>query len=197
MSVPDIISLEEAKIFLKLLSNMDGDQESQLSAILNGINAAIPVHCNRQLGSDSITEWRNGAGRKILQLKEYPATAVASVTHYDENESATTVALTDFWRDDDSGQLEMKPNAVHDTVWRKGSHNYKVVYMAGYSADDMPQDLKLAALTWVGIIWKRVEQNLLNVQSISFGGQTMSYRFEKIPAEVEQMLSRYVRPPYA
>jgi uncharacterized phiE125 gp8 family phage protein len=192
----EIITQSEAATFLKLDKYGPG-QEDQVKILVDGINAAVIKHCNRKLVSQDFTEWRDGGSRRILQLCEYPIISITSVTYYDESEAATSIASTDYWTDNDAGQLTLKPAAAHGSYWIKGVHNYKVVYKVGYAAASMPNDLKLACLTWIAVLWERVEHKRQTLASESFGDRNISYRFDKIPPEVESMLAPFARLPYA
>jgi len=192
-----LITVEDVKNFLGIDTPKDF-QEQQLTAIVDGVNASVSNYCDRKLfSSGPITEWLNGNGRAIMQLKEYPLVSVTSVTYYDELETATAVIAGDYWANSDSGQLELRSAAAHGSRWIRGRHNYKVAYTAGYAAAAIPDDLKLACLTWAAVLFQRAEHKLHAIRSITLGDQNTSYRFDKIPPEVEAMLQGYVRLPYA
>lgn len=189
------------------MSNLVTDQEileflsvdspigPQLTILSKSISAAVIKHCGRRIAQETFTEYYDGNGKESLLLKEYPIVSVTSVTHYDINGNATSVVASDFNLYKEKGSLKLKAAAVHSSIWLRGDHNYKVIYAAGYNP--IPEDIKLACLTWIATLWQKSEHKLHAVASKSFGDENTTYRVEKIPEEVAAMLEPYVRPSYA
>jgi len=190
----DLVTKEEVQEFLNIDTLSDA-QGKQVDLIIPGISVAICKFCGREFLSASYSETLNGPGRGILQLKNYPLIGIISVTYADPAGTVTVIASSDYWIIKDCSHLKLKPVAVHGTLWRQGDQNYAIVYTAGYAA--VPDDIKLACLTWIAVLYQRAEHKLHAVQSITLGDQNTSYRFDKIPPEVEAMLQGYVRLPYA
>jgi hypothetical protein len=103
----------------------------QISAAINAATAAINNYCNRVLTSATYTgEIYDGNDRDYLYLRQYPITAVASITLDD---TALTVT-TDY---------EIDTQALYrEDYWTAGRRNIVVTYTAGYTT--IPEDLVMA-----------------------------------------------------
>ena len=83
-------------------------------------------------------------------VKEYPITAIASV--YDDTDRVygadTAIDVDDLIWGEHNG---VSPGVIEydKGVFTKGRKNIKITYTAGYSANDMPEDLKMAVMKLV------------------------------------------------
>lgn len=110
----------------------------------------IDDQCGRSFGEAMVTQSFDGAGQGELWLTTTPVRSIASVTI---DGDALDDTNDDAWSfDADSGRL-IRGTGIGDPRfgrrWPHGDDNIVVRYWGGYSADDMPARLKLAAAVLV------------------------------------------------
>lgn len=117
--------------------------ETGLQAFINTASQQVDNYCNRQLASASVAQEIEGNGELMFLLREYPVTALTSVTWEDDNGITGTDDVTDL-RVTSSGILKWKnPN---DGPFLEG-RLYTVTYTAGYVT--IPGPIKHATALWV------------------------------------------------
>ena len=132
------------------------------------INAASEM-INEYLGYDPETqtyteEVYDGTGTKFLTLKARPITTLTEV-----QEDGDTVTITDFVKRDWYIDGD-------DYVFVSGNSNYKVTYIAGYSADDMPTSITLACVKIAAMMTKEDGRTgSLGTSSISHGDGSRTF----------------------
>jgi hypothetical protein len=85
------------------------------------------------------------------------------------------------WADEGQLQFSSTPSIVY------------VNYTAGYSASDMPEDLKLAIKIIVKSIYDKRDQELFGLNSYNIGGVSAGLSTESIPIEALHILAGYAR----
>jgi hypothetical protein len=85
------------------------------------------------------------------------------------------------WADEGQLQFSSTPSTVY------------VNYNAGYSSDDMPEDLKLAIKIIVKSIYDKRDQELFGLTSYNIGGVSAGLSIESVPVEALSILSTYSR----
>lgn len=145
-----LTTLEEFKAHLGTTSDCEDERLSQL---LEGVEAAVETYCGRKFAAAQATEYYDGHGRSLLDLRRRPVTAVASV-HVDAlgyygqgpdafaDDTALVVGADFVLRRTDASEGNGGLLMAIKRPWPVGSGNIKVVYTAGY--DPIPADLKLA-----------------------------------------------------
>jgi hypothetical protein len=109
-----------------------------LTVLIGEASEWIAAYCRRQFGAQSITESRQGSGRRRMILNEFPAESVTAITAVDTRGVATTdVPDPSDVRILPGGMLEMKDAA---DVWFK-DYYYTVTYTL---PDPVPGPVKRA-----------------------------------------------------
>ena len=191
-----IITKDDILAYLNIaITGATTAQAAIATQVANGVSQAIASYCGRAFESTDYTDELDGSGREILILREYPVISITSVQYTDFNGIESTLETTDYAIYKEKGELKLKAAAEHGAIWIKGDLNYEVKYKAGYAS--IPADVILAALTWGAILFQRAEHKLHAIASKSFGDENITYRFDKIPTDVEALLAPYVRSSYA
>lgn len=188
-----IVELEDALDFLKLSSPKE-EEETILEALCDEISEAIEDYCGRKFESQSLTEDYDGLGTRILMLQQYPIVSVTTVTRtkVDAADTQVVVASTEYNINSEPGILLMHQiNHVDSSVWVKGEQNYAIVYVAGYSADDMPKAIVNACKQWIAVVFQKAKHNLFAIQSSNIGDETINYLNEAMPPMVKSMLTKH------
>ena len=187
-----IINLNDVEIYLN--SNIsDGNPsttsglEAQWNFIISAVNKKIENICNRIFSVTAHTERRDGNGKSFLLLKNYPVTSVTSVNYIDIDSNLTEFELTDIVVNNDIGEL------YSPYGFTKGNYNIQCTYEAGYSDEDMPDDLKQTACRIAVDTFNSSSINT-NKSSENFGdySYTLSSAIE-ISDMYSLMLSQYIR----
>lgn len=188
-----IVDTEAALEFLKLTSPTE-PEETVLGVICDQISEAVEDYCGRKFEAAEFTEYHDGSGTQILMLRQYPINTVTTVTRtkVDAADTQVVIASTEYNINAESGILNMHPvNHVDSSVWIGGVRNYKIVYNAGYSDDDMPNGIVGACNIWIATVFQKAKHNLFAVQSSTIGDETINYLNEDMPAMVKSMLTKW------
>ena len=188
-----LLDTEEARSWLKIL-NLSSDQEKILPLLVDGITAAINTYCGRIFESTIHTEKYDGSSSNFLMLKNFPIISVTTVTRTKEDASDTEVdiASTEYKIQQTTGMLVMHPiNYSDSSVWLNGNENYEIVYVAGYTAADLPKDVIMACKIWLSVLWESADQKLFAVASSTLGDDTISFESNEIPPEVKLLLKEH------
>lgn len=191
-----ILTADEAGDLLDL--GETGDERALVLAFVNGLTAAIESFCGRHFRSRTTTdETFEGRGKNRYWLKNRPeVTSVTSVYYsHDRGDTWTEVpsASVFFSRE---GELYLDDGYGFPASFNSG----KVTYVSGYklpdettpaNANNLPDDVALAARIYLKHLWKAARTSGNLVASETFGNQTVQYRLEDIPLEAKEILKRY------
>lgn len=135
-----LVTLALAKNWLKI-PMLETSQDTLVEMMINGFSQEAESLCNRKLTNQSITEYKHGRGTNLILLKEWPVTAIASVTIDASGQFTTADPLDaqDFSLADDQNTI-----VLFSGTFPRGYNNIKIVYTAGYVA--VPGDLQQAIL---------------------------------------------------
>lgn len=185
-----------------LVQSYIANSASALEAIIDTIVAAVDARMLAYLGrtridSGTVTnEYHDGDGRSDqLLLREWPATAVASV-HWWDGTTATLVPATDYALEspaqDSAGVLLYTPDGGAPAPWPSGRRNIRVTsYTAGYTT--VPKDLEYAATIQVAWDLKRSGHagGRLGERTQVVGDGNATYMVDSWAPEVLEVLDRY------
>lgn len=185
-----VVNLADTKLYLKITETDDDDMITQL---INECSRKAGLYCGRRLRSASYTEFYNGSGRTSLYLKNFPVTAITSV--YDDPDRGFGANYlkdsADYYIEKESGQLQLFNNGG---AFNAGRANVKVVYVAGWSLDDMPHEIRQAVKQWIAVEYHRWAKQRFDIQSQTVGDRTMTYVVDEIPKYVAAVLDRFANP---
>ncbi len=152
------------------------------------VTNAIEAYCGREFSEQSdIVEHLDGGGAYLF-LKTYPVSTDESddpvVVIVDTDSDDEVVDADDYEVNLDNGMI----NRADDTDWGSGNRRWQVTYDAGYTS--VPNDVKLAALTWIGEIFV----NRAGLVGEGLGDHNWYLRQEAaMPNRVKAMLAYYRR----
>lgn len=162
-----ILELVDYKEFLNITSS---DTDDILTTIAEASEKEIENYLKFDLESETKTEYYDGSGREVLVLDCFPVTSVTTVSYWDGSD---WVDLTSS----DYNALRIKNQSSIFTdgyTFTKGTMNYKIVYVAGYST--IPSDIQLAMKKITKINWDSTPlgRNALGLNSVSNSGGVQS-----------------------
>lgn len=174
-----IVSLSALKAYLPVSVTTDDDF---LEDLIYRAEEYARSYCSRELTSKQFTEKRSGHGSDILLLKEFPVTAVTSVTIG----SAVIPAST-------SAGYEFSEEAIylHGYRFTKGVRNVTVVYTAGYLPALVPFDLRQAVLEIAALSYRRRDH--LDVATKAMAAESTTYITQGLTPSARETLQNYMR----
>lgn len=188
-----LITLAQAKTFLKITAS---DEDQLLCDFISRAGDFANTYTGRHLKSKEWTEYYDGDGSAILQVRNYPITTLTSLN---DDSLRTWTSATDK---DVSADVMLDGPAGIIRLWNNGGRflrgrgNVRVVYTAGYkdaTNNLVPYDLQEASLLIVMHTYKRVYQDQrIGLQSETIGQRTLSYKDDAIPPKAKLILDSYV-----
>lgn len=169
----DLTTLANVKTWLGLSSNNTDD--GLLDRLITSASSLIIEFLKRDLKTQNYTdEVHHGNGGSALCLRQYPITAVASV-------SVDGVAVTGFTFDE---RMVYLTNAT----FARGLANVKVTYTAGFTT--VPFGLDQACVELVGVVYREKER--IGHVSKQLGGETVTFNIADLPARIKTSLHQWM-----
>jgi len=143
-----LIKLDDVK---QAFTIEEKDQDNNINQIIQAVEAEVKNRCGRSFETAERTEYYNGDGTDELIVKEYPITAIDSV--YDDTDRVYGVDTAITVADLVYGEIDGISAGIIDYtegVFMNGTKNIKITYTAGYTAANMPADLKMSLIKLVG-----------------------------------------------
>lgn len=179
----DLTTLAKAKEWLGIPVSQTTD-DALLARLVTAASEYIQKWLSRSLASQSYTEKRNGNGKTMMMLRNYPIVSVASV-------SINSVAISPA-----SGPTSSGYQFDQDTIWLNGYDFGKtplgvtVQYTAGYAAT--PPEVEQACLELIGLRYR--EKDRIGHVSKSLAGETVSFSQKDMSDSIRTILQAYKRP---
>lgn len=200
-----LVTRSDVKTWLGITGNAE---DPFLDLAIAACEASLQSALSRHLESQSWTEYLSGSGRTAMHLPQRPVTAVVSVEILDGARGPvleTLTAGTHFNLIDsraherNMGHLEMVSGVLWSydqcaQAWPPGVANIKVVFTAGYTAETLPADLKMALYQMIALT-RSARQTGMTLSDETLGDYSYSLAtgggVEKLPTSVMATLARY------
>lgn len=156
-----IVTLDEVK---EALDISGGDHDAKLNGYINRATGMIEAYCQRRFAQTTYTnEEYDGTDGPYLFLRNYPVTTLSSVAYRSNddlsNPSFTSLETTLFSMETQGGRD--RGAILYTPGFRTGHRAYRVSYIAGYAAADMPYDLREACVQLVAHMFNARKSNPL------------------------------------
>ena len=162
-----------------------GLDDGLLARLITAASGWIQTWLNRQIASQSYDELRNGHGRQVMPLANYPVTAISGVT-------VDGVAIPPA-PDTQSPGYRLVNNQVvlNGYHFRRGYGNVEIIYSAGYAST--PPDIEQACLELCALRYRERDRIGLTSQAMGIAGgtQTTAYSTKDMTDGIKTLLSRY------
>jgi hypothetical protein len=182
--MPDLTTIDRVK---RLLSVEAGDTDGArlLADFVTQESARFVGWVARPIIQASYTDTADGDNSTKLTLKNYPVTAIASVTINDVAVPVRPTKLADGW--------VQSGDAVKLVGFRfdKGTENVEVQYTAGYASNAIPDDIQAAVAEMVA--WRYREKDRFGQSSVNQAGAVTSFKLDDAPASVKSTVANYAR----
>lgn len=198
-----ILTLQEAKAYLKLQETSDHDPE--ITAIMNAVAQAAEDYCSRKFTYASYTERKNGRGLRAIRLDNPPRDSSTSIV-VKENGTTLVVAAgydvsADAVIDNNTGYIyRQSGNTVVagrltqvPGVWTPGILNIQVDYTGGFgggAAPPMPESVKLFCKYAVAHFWKHTDRKEIGFSQRADGQRSVTF-LEDFPKYYWRLIDPY------
>jgi hypothetical protein len=178
-------SSDELVAYLRIPAGVE--DSTLLQVALEGADEAINGYIDQELLSGTATnEEHNGDGSDVLQLRHFPAIAIASITEWNpgfESGTSATLDSTDYY-------AELHTGIVYriGSKWPEGRGTVKVTYT--YGVEETPADVRIVALQVAARIY-----DVGMVENESVGGVSATYvkGAGSLTEDERRLLRRYRR----
>ena len=178
MAYGDLTTLANVKAWLGLSQDADN---AILARLITGVSLALSQYANRNFMSASYTINVDGPGGTTLMLRQYPVTAVASV-------SIDGLALPVSSGVGVAGyRFTQSRLIVEGYRFTKGNANVAVAYTGGFTT--VPPDLEQAAIELLALRYK--ERERIGHTSKTLAGETVGFFIGDMPASVKTLMAQY------
>lgn len=183
----EILAEEQAKRYLKMSQQEDSELLRQM---IMAVTDRIEDYCQRPIIARARTDYYDGGNQYCLVLKAYPVVTLTSIDFLDVyGASYDSIVVTqptgEVWLTPETGVLEMKFQQ-----FPAGTRAVKVVYTAGWTTP--PRAIEMAAELILAKFWRDQQNARDEIQSVSTGGETITYGNSELPPQAKSMLDLYV-----
>lgn len=180
------MTIEQAKTYLWISGN---DKDSEIQLILDGVLALFWKYIWKSLKlNESITEYYSGGSERHIFLRNYPVNSVASV------KVNTGTGRDPIWTDIDNDYVIQEKKGMITLLegrvlrWYK---NIQIIYSAWYADDAMPDDLVMAVLEMVKILWNKKLMWASGKSSESIDDYSVTFTNDDMSDTIKNILSSY------
>lgn len=173
------VTLNEVKLWLSIEST-NTNNDTLLTSLISSASSWVENWVNRTLSSTSYTERYNGTGNYSMMVKNYPITAISSLTVNGAIVSASDGVSVGYVYD--NNQIIFIGNKI-----AKGIQNVAITYTAGYAA--IPQDIKQVVIELVGYKFK--EMNRIGLESKTIAGEVTTFSLKDLKEHNKNLLNNY------
>ncbi len=198
----DLTTLAKVKTEWLKISGITDD--GILQALITSASRQIVSYLQRSVLTATYTEKRNGTGTSMILLKQWPVTAITSLTINASTIPASSQGsygwVCNLW---DGVSFPIPPAALQlvgggysgfppyqfpaaPGNFNQGGQNVVIVYVAGFPTS--PPDIEMACNMLVGAWYK--EKDLIRQKSSLLGGQSQTYEMG-LPESVKNILAPY------
>ena len=181
-----LISVADIKSFLGITTNTDDDK---LLPLIQSAQDIADSAVDFELEGSTITEFQDGDGTDIIQLRVTPVKSITSL-HTDWDRvygSDTLVSPNDYAFNANTGIIR-----AISCNFESGTNSIKIVYIAGYNGigatayTDLPYDLRQALIYLASAMYIEAKAGV-NV----FENQEIVYRPSYLKGEAQKILDGY------
>jgi hypothetical protein len=195
MAAGDFCTIVDLKLWLGIdIGNTKDD--AILTSLITNATAGMLNRMNRAaLLSASYTETRSGNGGSHLALKNFPVTAVSSLTINGvailaSPDGVKAGYVFDQYQISLIGSYFSWPGNSAGSNFSVGDGNIVVTYTAGYAA--IPPDVSEACKEWCAFRYR--QRSWIGQTSKHLGtGETVSFSQKAMPDEVDKVIQQYSR----
>ena len=185
----DLTTLADTKSYLEITGT---DSDDILAILISSASQFIKTETGYEWVETTYKEKIDGERTETLILTQKPIISVTSLVINGE-----TIDSGNYYIYNAAGMLKRQDVGIYDVgythsfrkglLFPRGQQNIEVEYVAGY--EDVPMDLQKAV--WSMVNTQLDSKNYEGLESYSIGDESMKWRVNGLPAEVQQTLAKY------
>lgn len=180
MAAIDLATVEQVKGYLGISSVAD---DALLGRLITAASGYIQRWLNREFGEQSYTDKVSGRGGTTLMFRNYPVTAVASVSVNDQPIPVSPGAFQPGYVWDETSI------SLRGYTFATGKLNVSVTYTAGFLATAIPAEITQACVEMVSMRYR--ERDRVGLVSKGLAGETISYSQKDMQESVRTILNNW------
>jgi hypothetical protein len=168
----------------------DARDAARVAMIADAVSERVENETSRSFVTRTLTETRNGNGKRAMRLRMFPVIAMTSLSVTD-TPGGTPHALvlnTDYDLDARKGEVRLRAG-----VFTRGFQNVSAGYSAGFGAQDsatLPADIYQAALDYVKFTYQRLSSDAVVASSINIGPSSVMV-LPGIPKDIQRVIDQW------
>lgn len=178
MASGDLTTLANVKSWLAITATTD---DTLLTRLVTAASQFIQAWLNRDLASQSYSETRDGHGGPVMPFRDFPVTAVSSLTIDGNTIPAAADMVSLGYRFTDTRLI------LQGYVFTRGAANVQINYTAGYAS--IPSEIEQACIELVSMRYR--ERDRIGHASKSLAGETVQFIVKDMPDSVRTILNNY------
>jgi|GEM_PF-1435853 hypothetical protein len=194
-----LTTLENVKAYLQI-SATDTSQDTFLNLLIGSMQDLIENYCNRTFELTTYTAEQHTIMHKIF-VNNYPIQSIQQIRRssddvldivLDENNIITAYRIHPNYVEMIDWKYVTMSNKL---MWADHEESYvEIDYTAGWTQDQIPNDLMLAATKLVALEYKVSTENRIGLEAESEGDVKFTYyknAAQSLPADIQMILDRY------
>jgi hypothetical protein len=187
LNANSLTTLAFAKTYLKIPA-LETSQDALVEFWINVASQRIETETDRKLKAQAITEYRDGSGKNILVLKEFPINSITSLnidTGGLFTDPSTLIPATDYRIADEGNSI-----VLLNQLFPKAYYAIKIVYNAGFTP--VPSDLENACLWIVSYYHKMRDAGDIGRTAKGKGDESVTI-LQDMPKDIKDVIAAYKR----
>jgi hypothetical protein len=189
--VSDIASSLVSWDELQTMVGYPAEAQTETEVLLEVASAQIESYCGRVLREAEHVEIANGYGDAVVVLRQWPVREVIDIRVDRERAFGEETAIDPGLYSHDGGCVYLR----EDLAFPEVGGVVRVRYRAGFDAEAMPLDVRMACVELV--MWRRQrirtrQVGVVDVVSLIRGAGKTTFESD-LPSSVRELLSPYVR----
>lgn len=157
-SADQIVTLQEVKDMLVVSGNAD---DNLLTSMIISAREVIESYIDKSLLTQTWTLFLNDYPRcDDIPLPRSPLQTVTSVKSYDDDNTATTFASSNYFVDIYGSAIVLNRGVSFPSITLRPRNGVEIIYVSGYGTDisDVPDEIRTAVMMAVNAMYDGCEQ---------------------------------------
>jgi hypothetical protein len=181
-----ILDLAAVKVFLEETTT---DFDTQIEAMLNGLNRFIEKFLNKSIDGTIYHELYDGNGEKKLLLDNYPITSVSILSDDIDKDSKvynSVISTDEILIHGNAGIIEL-----YNQSFCKSQKNIYIKYTAGYTSQTIEPDLQMALYEMISKKWEDYKDKRYGMVTKTVLDENVSFSLVDVTKQQREILLSY------
>lgn len=166
--------------------NYSDVEQDNVDFCIDWVQSRAESYIGRKLESDTYTWYLNGSGGSRIILPVCPVASITGIYLDSGRDFVTALDEDDYYLDADTGIVDL-----YEYSAPSGVRTVKVVASAGYTADTLPGDLKMAFVSAISHHMLKLKDRAFGLNSMTApDGVSASFELE-LPSDTKRIFDSY------